>query len=186
MYTKQDHRLITLQPSIRQYVIDHLPVFVVLTLLFVAGGFPGFSFHGTTLEPSSFRCLTDDETFALQGIRLLFALACSFLSLYLLYRFIYMRRITYHIGTEQIVCEHGVFQRSVNYMEMYRIVDFAERQSFMQQLLGVKTITILSMDRSTPKLDMTGIPHREAIVQVIRHLAEENKRNKGIYEITNR
>ena len=37
----------------------------------------------------------------------------------LLYRFIYLRSIRYHIGSEQLICEHGVFQRSVNYMELY-------------------------------------------------------------------
>ena len=31
-----------------------------------------------------------------------------------------LRSIRYHIGSEQLICEHGVFQRSVNYMELYR------------------------------------------------------------------
>ena len=73
-------------------------------------------------------------------------------SLCLLYRFIYLRSIRYHIGSEQLICEHGVFQRSVNYMELYRVVDFAEHQTLMQQLCGLKSVTVLSMDRTTPKV----------------------------------
>lgn len=156
------HQTITLRPCMRQYLIDQLPLFVLLVLSFILGGIPGFPLGKLTATLS------------------------LFLSLCLVYRFIYLRRIIYHIGTEQIVCEHGVFRRSVNYMEMYRIVDFLENQSFMQQLFGVKTITILSMDRSTPRLDIIGIPQHETTVQIIRQLAEESKRNKGIYEITNR
>ena len=107
------------------------------------------------------------------------------LTLLLLYRYIYLRRIRYSIGTEQIVSEHGILCRKVDYMELYRIVDFQEHQSLLQQLCGLKTVRILSMDRNTPRLDLIGIRRREDIVSVIRERVEINKRNKGIYEITN-
>ena len=107
-------------------------------------------------------------------------------SLCLLYRFIYLRSIRYHIGSEQLICEHGVFQRSVNYMELYRVVDFAEHQTLIQQLCGLKSVTVLSMDRTTPKLEMTGISNSYDVVSVIRTRVETNKRRKGVYEITNR
>lgn len=56
------------------------------------------------------------------------------LSLFLVYRFIYLRRIRYRIGSEQLVCEHGIIWRKTDYMELYRIVDFTENQSLLQQL----------------------------------------------------
>lgn len=107
-------------------------------------------------------------------------------SLCLLYRFIYMRSIRYYIGNEQIICEHGVFQRSVSYMELYRVVDFAERRTLMQQICGLKSVTVFSMDRSTPRLELTGMANKPDIVSLIRRRVEINKRRKGIYEITNR
>ena len=48
------------------------------------------------------------------------------LSLILLYRFIYLKRMTYSVGNEQFVFEYGVFHRKVDYLELYRIVDFNE------------------------------------------------------------
>ena len=117
------------------------------------------------------------------GLLLVFSLLFS---LCLLYRFIYLRSIRYHIGSEQLICEHGVFQRSVNYMELYRVVDFAEHQTLIQQLCGLKSVTVLSMDRTTPKLEMTGISNSYDVVSVIRTRVETNKRRKGVYEITNR
>ena len=91
-----------------------------------------------------------------------------FLSLVLLYRFIYLCRIHYHIGIEQLVCEQGVFVRKVDYMELYRIVDFQEHQSLMQQLCGLKTVRIFSTDRNTPRLDLTGMRRKDDIVPLIR------------------
>ena len=91
----------------------------------------------------------------------------------------------YHIGIEQLVCEQGVFVRKVDYMELYRIVDFQEHQSLMQQLCGLKTVRIFSTDRNTPRLDLTGMRRKDDIVPLIRGRVEYNKRKKGIYEITN-
>ena len=84
-----------------------------------------------------------------------------FLLLVLAYRFIYLRLIR------------------------YRIVDFQEHQNLLQQLCGLKTVIIFSMDRNTPRLELTGIRRSDDIVPLIRERVEYNKRKKGIYEITN-
>ena len=86
---------------------------------------------------------------------------------------------------EQIISKHGVLSRKTDYMEQYRIVDFVEHQSFMQQLCGLKTVHIFSMDRNTPQLDLVGIRRNLDVVTLIRERVEYNKRKKGIYEITN-
>lgn len=108
-----------------------------------------------------------------------------FLLLVLAYRFISLRLVRYRIGGEQLVCEHGLLSRKVDYMELYRIVDFQEHQSLLQQLCGLKTVIIFSMDRNTPRLELTGIRRSNDIVPLIRERVEYNKRKKGIYEITN-
>lgn len=105
--------------------------------------------------------------------------------LVLLYQFIYLRRIRYDITAEQLVCEQGILIRKVDYMELYRIVDFQEKQSILQQLCGLKTVSILSMDRNMPQLDLLGMRCNDRIVTLIRERVEYNKRKKGIYEITN-
>lgn len=101
------------------------------------------------------------------------------------YRLVYLKRIRYRIGSEQLTAEHGVFQRNTGYIELYRVVDFHEHQTLLQQIFGLKTVTVLSMDKSTPRLELTGLPKRTAIVDIIRERVEFNKQRKGIYEITN-
>lgn len=160
---RQDNQtVITLRPSVWQFFINELPMLLLCVCALAVGGLP----------------YAEIGNFALT--------AGSILSLCLLYRFIYLRNIRYHIGSEQIICEHGVFQRSVNYMELYRIVDFAEHQTLMQQICGLKSVTIFSMDRSTPRLELTGMVNKRDIVSHIRQRVEINKRRKGVYEITNR
>lgn len=152
---------ITLRPQTLQFFIDELPLLLLCPIGLVYGGM---------------------ENVPLASVATLFTIL---LSLILAYRFIYLKRIRYHIGSEQLTAEYGVFQRSKGYIELYRVVDFHEHQTFLQQIFGLKTVTVLSMDRTTPKLDLIGLPKRINIVDVIRERVEFNKQRKGIYEITN-
>ena len=99
---------------------------------------------------------------------------------------VYLCRMRYIISNEQLVFEHGVFHREVDYLELYRVVDFNESQTFMQQLFRLKTVSIYSGDRTTPRLDIIGVPMKEELVTTIRERVETNKCRRSIYEITNR
>ena len=82
-------------PHTGQFVINELPILVLCCAGWVFGGIDGLPF--TTLS---------------MWVALL-------LSLFLVYRFIYLRRIRYRIGSEQLVCEHGIIWRKTDYMELY-------------------------------------------------------------------
>jgi len=152
---------IVLQPHRIQFVIDELPSIIVCAAGWIYGGMEGRPF----------------TAFAVW--------VAVLLSLVLLYRLIYLRRTRYYIGSEQIISKHRVLSRKTDYMEQYRIVDFVEHQSFMQQLCGLKTVRIFSTDRNTPQLDLVGIRRNLDVVRLIRERVEYNKLKKGIYEITN-
>lgn len=152
---------IVLQPHRIQFVIDELPAIIVCAAGWIYGGVEGRPF----------------TAFAVW--------VAVLLSLVLLYRLIYLRRTRYYIGSELIISKRGVLSRKTDYMEQYRIVDFVEHQSFMQQLCGLKTVRIFSTDRNTPQLDLVGIRRNLDVVRLIRERVEYNKLKKGIYEITN-
>lgn len=152
---------LVLRPHKMQFVIDELPTLAVCCAGGIYGGL-------------------EDMPFTIAGVAVFLCLL-----LVLLYRFLCLCRIRYRIGSEQLVCERGLLVRKVDYMELYRVVDFQEHQSLMQQLCGLKTVRIFSTDRNTPRLDLTGMRRKDDIVPLIRGRVEYNKRKKGIYEITN-
>lgn len=108
------------------------------------------------------------------------------IALCLVYRFFYLRSMSYKFTDEQMIYEHGVFKRTRDYCELYRVIDFREESSFLQQIFGLKTVTIYSGDRSTPRLDLIGISSIDNIIPVIRERVTVNRRRHGIYEIANR
>lgn len=104
----------------------------------------------------------------------------------LVYRFLYLRSMRFIITDGQFIHEHGVFRRTRDFMELYRIVDFREESSFSQRIFGLKTIQIYSGDRSTPRLDMTGMDMSADLIPFIRERVGASRKRNGIYEITNR
>ena len=89
------------------------------------------------------------------------------------------------IGDETLCRVKGVFARHTDYIELYRIVDYKESQTLLQRLMGIKTITIFSTDRSDATMDMRGISVDEDVIGHIREKVEKCKIDKRIYEITN-
>lgn len=106
--------------------------------------------------------------------------------MFLMFKLIYFARMEYVITREQIILMHGVLSHSTDYVELYRVVDYAQHRSLPQQLFNLKTVSIYSGDRNNSVVNIIGIKNDLDIIAEIRTRVEFNKHNKGIYEITNR
>jgi len=116
-----------------------------------------------------------------------FTLSLSvFLGLYLLLDFVSLRKKLFVVTSQTLVYDRGIFYRNADFIELYRVIDFQERQSFLQQLFGLKTVIVYSGDRTTPQLFIPGVSHKEDLIGIIRERVEYNKTRRGVYEITNR
>lgn len=153
---------ITLRPHWGQYVISQGFMFLVTMLLLLVAG------HDIITYKSPFLLLS------------------GFTGSLVLYRSLYLWMIRYYVTSEQLIIKHGVLKRTCDYIELYRIVDFCESRNILEQVFGIKTVSIYSGDRTNPRLDIYGIRERTDVVSVIRERVEYNKRSKGVYEITNR
>ena len=154
----EDVRLI---PCWRQLLIDELVPIIGALALLVAGG----------LDAVPYR-----SVFLFLGL---------VLALKVCYALIYLRKMVYTITGEQLVYEHGVFSRSRDYIELYRVVDFDEKRSFLQLLLGLKTIVVHSGDRTMPKLRMVGIREAADVVGCLRERVSYNRKRMNIHEFAN-
>ena len=108
------------------------------------------------------------------------------LGLSILYRYYYTRTMKYEITDDQLIFEHGIFTTKREFIELYRIIDYEETRSFFQNFIGLKTIKVLSGDKTTPQLNIYGVKAKTEIVNILRKRVERNKQNHPIYEITNR
>jgi uncharacterized membrane protein YdbT with pleckstrin-like domain len=106
---------------------------------------------------------------------------------YLFYKYVDILICTKWIVTdEQILIKKGVFVKSVNYIELYRVFDYEERKTFMQALFKNTTIYIYSGDKSHPVLCMFGLDEDDDLISKIRARVEKQREIKRVYEFTNR
>ena len=97
-----------------------------------------------------------------------------------------LRAYSWSITNDKICRKHGVLTRETDYIELYRVVDYRETQSFLQRLFRIKTVVIISTDKSDPNMLIKGVPAKADLVEYTRKLVEQNKKQNHVYEITNR
>ena len=154
--------IITLHPHWAQYIISQGMAFLISSTLFLAAGHESITY------------------------KMPFVVLGAIMTCVMLYGCLYLHKLSYIITSEQLIIQHGVLIRKSDYIELYRVVDFSENRGIVEQLFGLKTVSIFSGGRSNPKLDIFGIKERIDVVGIIRERVEYNKQRKGIYEITNR
>ena len=101
-------------------------------------------------------------------------------------RYAMLRSVRWMMTGDTLCRTSGVLSRNTKYIELYRIVDYQESRTFMQRLLGVKTVTIYSTDKSDAVSDIPGVPADMDLVGMLREKVEECKIERNIYEIANR
>lgn len=120
-----------------------------------------------------------------QGLTIGVSAAALLLVVILMCRYIILTSIVWIISKDTICRIKGVFCRRTDHLELYRVIDYGEYQSWLQKLLKVKTITIISTDRTDSIMNIHGVPASLSLVSIIRKRVEKCKQEKRIYEITN-
>ena len=100
-------------------------------------------------------------------------------------RYVYLRRMLFTVNEEQVRYEYGIFSLQRDYIELYRVVDYSEQRSFAQMFFGLKTVSIYSGDKTSPRLDVVGVRNHIDLIAIIRERVEYNKKKRNIHEFTN-
>ena len=158
----QPFNILSIRPQWSQLVIDQLHIMLLGIVLLVAYVLTDFMFNWILA--------------VLAGLCIVFIVT----------KIIALARTEYIITGEQIIYQLGIICHQTDYMELYRVVDYQQHRSLMQQFVGLKDISIMSGDRNMPLLTMVGLPQQRDVVHEIRRRVEFNKKMKSIYEITNR
>ena len=162
MMNNKSNIVIELIPSLRMFWIDNAGLVILSVIMLLLMGY-------------------EDRNVAACALVLGFVIG-----LVILYKFWYLSRVKWTITHKQIITQYGVFTRDTQYIELYRVVDYSEKQSFMQMVFGLKDIIVYSGDRTTPSERIYGIPASLDIISQLKELVEQQKKEYHVYEITNR
>lgn len=79
-----------------------------------------------------------------------------------------LRSTRYTVTNQRLLIESGVFSKSVNEIDMRLIDDSRFQQGFVNRMLGIGDVTVMSSDKNTPEFTMRGVRDPRGVREVVR------------------
>ncbi len=86
----------------------------------------------------------------------------------------------FEITTQRVRIERGVFSRSRQDTELYRIDDIALEQPLGMRMVGHAVMYLRSTDRSTPEIRIYGVPGLAPLAEKLRECSLRERERRGV------
>jgi membrane protein YdbS with pleckstrin-like domain len=107
------------------------------------------------------------------------------LLLWLAWQWILLKTVSWTLTTERLCWERGVFSRTTQNLELYRIKDISLRKPFLMRLLRRGYLDIVTSDQ-TEKCDrqiLGAIARPDDLHAILRKYVERQRQQKGVREV---
>lgn len=94
------------------------------------------------------------------------------------YNILYYYSYKYEFLNDQLIISKGVFSRTENYIEFFRVKDFRKHQSLWMRIFGVMKITLVSSDKISNVTNITGVPNSELLRKLRLDILQSRKLNR--------
>lgn len=100
-----------------------------------------------------------------------------------LIRVIKTSSLRWKITDQRVQTERGIFSKSVEVLQLWRIEDIQYSQSLMQRLLNEATIKLMTTDRTSPVVSITGLTNHRALYEKLRDSVEKRRRENRVMTV---
>lgn len=100
-----------------------------------------------------------------------------------LWQWLVVRNTRYLLTDQRLRKSTGVFNRSHDDLELYRVKDTRHSQSFWQRLVGIGDIELMTSDTTTPVVLMRDLRDAGRVRDTIRALVEARRDAKRVREL---
>jgi membrane protein YdbS with pleckstrin-like domain len=94
-----------------------------------------------------------------------------------------VKSVRYRISNYRIDYERGILGKRIDTLELWHVEDIQFRQSFLDRILGVGNLTVISHDDTTPRLDMRGVPNPRPLFDTLKQRIIAVKRQRGVVKM---
>jgi membrane protein YdbS with pleckstrin-like domain len=94
-----------------------------------------------------------------------------------------VKQFRYRISNYRIDFERGLLGKRIETMELWHVDDLEFKQSFFDRIMGVGQITVFSNDKTTPKLELKGLPNPRPLFESLKQRVIAVKRQRGVIKM---
>lgn len=100
-----------------------------------------------------------------------------------IWKYLVVKNTKYIFTAERMKISTGVFNKSFEEIEYYRIRDYSVEQPFFYRMFGCGNISLHTSDRTHPHVFLEAIKDSEELKDFIRNMVEKSRTAKGVREI---
>ena len=105
----------------------------------------------------------------------------AILLLFIPYVLTRMRR--YRISNYRIDFERGLLSKRIDTLELWHVDDISFQQGLLDRVFNVGKVTIISNDKTTPRLELDGLPNPRPIFDSLKQRVIAVKRQRGVIKM---
>lgn len=99
------------------------------------------------------------------------------------WKWLVIRNTQYELTNERLKTRHGVLNKEMDDLELYRVRDYKLEQPLWLRIFGLGTITMQTSDRSHPVVQIRAIRNGEQLREELRTAVEACRTRKGVREL---
>ena len=91
----------------------------------------------------------------------------------------------YQVTPERLILRQGIFMKSIDEVELYRVKDIRMDFSLLNQMAGIGNICLISSDETTRtgELVLRNVPRAQQRREELRRLVDTARRQRGVREM---
>lgn len=101
----------------------------------------------------------------------------------LLVPWLLLRATRYRISNYRIDYERGILKKQIDTLELWHVDDIHFEQGIVDRMFNVGSITVISNDKTTPRLELQGLPNPRALFDSLKQRVITVKRERGVIKM---
>ena len=101
----------------------------------------------------------------------------------LAWRTLALKSICYEVTPDRIEWSRGVFDRHVDNLDMFRVIDLKLHRSLVECLLGIGTVVLTTKDDSDPHFEFVKVHRCRHLYNVIKEAGLKADRKRGVIHL---
>jgi len=97
-----------------------------------------------------------------------------------IWKWLETRSTTYKLSDQRLTFTRGIFTKTTEDLELYRVRDTKYEQNLFERMLGLGKIELFTTDETSPTIKLAYIEDAEAVREKIRALVEARRDAKRV------
>ena len=166
-------------PSIWVLTPSFLKTIILLAVLYFLAFWPAKQLL-TKIDPKiSVQTITAIENYrALAG-----SVIMALVVFVLICKIIKLKSIHYRISADRVEWSRGILERRIDNIDMFRVVDLRLHRSFLDCLVGIGTVVLVTTDKTDPEFEFAKVHRSKQLYDIIKKVSLDADSKRSVIHL---